>query len=403
MTTADRDATRSRRRVDTDRWVVPRAWPLVYVHPARLPAPTANSIQVVAMCEALGRVHTHTWLAAFGRDPELATVAEHYGADATFGLLPVVREPLAGMVSAAAVASVIRRFARHWSCYTRVPTVAALTSRVGIPTILELHGLPETARERVLLATARRSRNLRRLVAVSGELARRLAGPNVHGPVLVAHDGARLGSAPRITLEEARRHFGLPQPVPLVGYAGSLKPDKGVDVLLEAIRSRAPLHAAVLGGMPAATLDRLRATYTGDRFHLLGHRPPRDVPTFLQACDVVAAPFVRAANREWTWMGRPRHSVIHDYMSPLKLFEALASGRPLVVSDVPVLREVIRPGDNCLAVAPGDVRALGAALDRVLDNPILARRLGEAALRDVAAYTWDARARRVLSETPDAR
>ena len=81
------------------------------------------------------------------------------------------------------------------------------------------------------------------------------------------------------------------------------------------------------------------------------------------------------------------------HTSPLKIFEAMAAGRPIVASDLPSSREVLRDGENALLVPPGDASALAATLRRVLSDPRLARRLAGAAWDEAPQYSWDARAR----------
>jgi glycosyltransferase involved in cell wall biosynthesis len=73
----------------------------------------------------------------------------------------------------------------------------------------------------------------------------------------------------------------------------------------------------------------------------------------------------------------------------------MAAGRPLVASDLPSSREVMRDGETALLVPPGDPAALAAALRRLLEDRALAGRLAEAAWREAAAYSWDARAARL--------
>ena len=80
------------------------------------------------------------------------------------------------------------------------------------------------------------------------------------------------------------------------------------------------------------------------------------------------------------------------FTSPLKLFEAMASGRPIVASDLPSIREVLTDGVNALLVPPGDVNILAVAISRLLGDAALRERLAARAFADVHAYSWDQRA-----------
>jgi glycosyltransferase involved in cell wall biosynthesis len=79
----------------------------------------------------------------------------------------------------------------------------------------------------------------------------------------------------------------------------------------------------------------------------------------------------------------------------LKLFEYMASGRPIVASDLPSIREVLTHERNALLADPGDPAAFVAAVTRLQREPELAGRLAARARIDVADYTWDRRAERL--------
>jgi glycosyltransferase involved in cell wall biosynthesis len=64
---------------------------------------------------------------------------------------------------------------------------------------------------------------------------------------------------------------------------------------------------------------------------------------------------------------------------PNKVYQAAAAGCALVTRDGPALREVLEPDVHCLVCPPADAGALAAAIDRLLDDPALAARLGAAA------------------------
>jgi glycosyltransferase involved in cell wall biosynthesis len=83
------------------------------------------------------------------------------------------------------------------------------------------------------------------------------------------------------------------------------------------------------------------------------------------------------------------------WMSPMKMFEYMACRRPIVSSDLPVLREVLAHERNALLAEPGSVDAWVAAVERLRGDPELSRALAARAREDVTAYSWRARARRV--------
>ncbi len=174
---------------------------------------------------------------------------------------------------------------------------------------------------------------------------------------------------------------------PRVLYAGQLYPWKGVDVLVEAMTRVPEARLVVLGGLEGeADLSRIRARVhaggLGPRTDLLGTVPQFRVAEELRRAAVVVVPFLRSVMTE-------RHT------SPLKAFEAMAAGRPIVCSDLPSSRELLKDGEDALLVPPGDAAGLASAIARLLADPALAQRLAREAHRRSRAYSWEARAGRV--------
>jgi len=175
---------------------------------------------------------------------------------------------------------------------------------------------------------------------------------------------------------------------PRVLYAGQLYPWKGVDVLIDAVAGVPGTRLVVLGGL-AGERDhervraRVRERGLEHRTELLGTVPQAGVAAELARASVVAVPFLRSLMTE-------RHT------SPLKAFEAMAAGRPIVASDLPSSREVLEDGRDALLVPPGDAEALAAALRRLLEDRALAERLARVAWERAPRYSWDARAQALL-------
>ncbi len=172
----------------------------------------------------------------------------------------------------------------------------------------------------------------------------------------------------------------------VVGFAGSLKPWHGVDVLLDAAARLAPrrprLRLLVVGDGPErGRLERLAAESLGDRARFTGAVPPDAVPDHLAVFDVAAAPYL------------PPASGVGFYFSPLKVVEAMAAGLPVVASR-------FRPIETLLAghgrlVPAADAAALAGAIAGALDDPQSPEEA--AAVRGLAAaHDWNAVIRRLL-------
>jgi glycosyltransferase involved in cell wall biosynthesis len=162
-----------------------------------------------------------------------------------------------------------------------------------------------------------------------------------------------------------------PEPAgpPLVLLPARLLGDKGVRefaAAAAAVRAVRPAVRFALAGAPdpanpsAISADELAAWQRAGTVECWGHRT--DMPAVLRAAHVVVLPSYREG-------------------LPKVLLEAAATGRPVVTTDVPGCREVVRHGENGLLVPPRDHRALAAAILELVDDAALRRRQGEAGRR----------------------
>jgi glycosyltransferase involved in cell wall biosynthesis len=267
-----------------------------------------------------------------------------------------------------------------------------IARELGVPLLLEVNAplAAEGARRRGWVlhrsAAAMEAEILRRadaVLAVSeavGEHARSL-GVEPERIELLPNgvDPARFDAS--ISGEAARREHGLEEKI-VIGYVGSLRAWHDLDTLLEALRhlvqSGVPAHLLAVGGGPRAEeLERRgagHATFPGAVEH-------ERVPELIAAMDVAVVPFG----------GDER------YFSPLKLFEYMAMGKPIVGARMGQVTELLVPGETGLVYEPGDAADLARRIREILDRPDRGAALGAAARRRVLAeHTWEARAGRIV-------
>ena len=198
----------------------------------------------------------------------------------------------------------------------------------------------------------------------------------VNTPGAVVPDGVDLAAA-AATVPKA----GWSNPPELL-YLGSLHPWKGVECLLAALPMISNANLTIAGGPPAriAQLEQQAITLQiAGRVRFLGHVEPQRRFQIIADADVCLLPLTDT-------------SIGSRYTSPLKLFEYMAAGKPIVAADVPALRSVICDGVDGILAPVNDPAQLAHAVTQLLNNPASAKAIGKAAHVSAARYTWTARA-----------
>ncbi len=197
------------------------------------------------------------------------------------------------------------------------------------------------------------------------------------------------GHEDRTTL---RKRLGLPSECRLIVYTGRLKAEKGVDVLIRAFTRldlRTDTRLLLIGKLYDDLRKRLPEPQHLSGVEFLGFMPPAEVHQYQRCADILVLPSTRELSYD-------------RYTMPLKMFEYMAAGRPVIASRLEGICEVIRHRHNGLLVEPSNPEQLAEALRELLDNPELRRSLAAKAQEDVLQYTWEARAQRVVSFIQEA-
>lgn len=190
-----------------------------------------------------------------------------------------------------------------------------------------------------------------------------------------------------------RGELGLSASDKIIGYIGKYKTmgeAKGVEDLIAAfpgILSKIPTAFLLLVGIGENEYNEVEAIFSGlgiakDRYKIVLHVPHAAAVSHMRASDVLV-------------MNYPDRPHYRDVMSPIKLFEYMASGVPVATSDLPSIREVLDEKEAYF-FAPDNRDALRASIIKVLENPEEAARVAAAASQKVTVYSWENRAAKVL-------
>ena len=339
------------------------------IAPTYMPARRANTIQVAKMTQAFCALGHEVCLvvpsskAQDWHKPMLADWDEwrdHYGLQHAFPVIWLAANPK------------LRRFdyglraflwARQWGAelvYTRLPQAAAFTSFWGLPTIFEIHDFPYGLFGKLLFRLFLKGRGARRLVVITKalleDLALRFGIPQAPPFSLIAPDGVDLPRYANLPAPKEARRVLVEKGVVIIdrftaGYSGHLYAGRGVQLMLEMAKQLTDITFLIMGGEPQDVVrvhEEVKSIGL-DNVILTGFVPNNELPLYQASCDVLLMPYQEHVSAS-------SGGDIAKYLSPMKMFEYLACGRPILSSDLPVLKEVLS-SENAILLPPRDLAA----------------------------------------------
>lgn len=275
--------------------------------------------------------------------------------------------------------------------------------RIGVPVVLEVNAplLIEQAEHRQLVLKHIAGKieqeafgGSTSIIVVSESLRNYVAKKIVHGSkVSVLGNGVDTKKFNPL-VDDCRSELGFAPNHYVVGFTGSLKNWHGVDTLMKSFRQ---LHETepnarllVVGDGPKRGWIAGFAEGAGisNSLSMTGWVGHDKLPQLVASMDVATAPYPAAED---------------SYFSPLKLYEYLALGRPIVASDIGQTGALIRHGQSGLLVPPGDHQALAAGLLELYRDKNLARKLSRNAAEEGERHSWIRNAKAVLALSKASR
>jgi len=375
-----------------------------YISPSLLPSRAANAVHVVQQCDALSRMGAEVTLYAKRTVPDEAVLVSlltaQYEVDASsWRMMSYYSEYVrADTLRIAALALADIRWGQRPDAILSRNLYAAFSLAVlqRRPLIFETHQLELGVRKAMQRAIM--TRPWVTTVAISQSLVHHLTRHHGVPPShpLVLHDAAPKGMQP-VSPEFRRKSLAglVPEAVgtwqATCAYFGHLYPGRGIEIIEAMAEARPGVLFLVFGGNDADVAQR-RGVNTLSNLFFIGHLPHAVARQVMVVADILLMPYQDSVS-----IGVAGHDTAR-WMSPMKMFEYLAAGVPIISSSLPVLCEVLEDERNALLVHPSDPDAWVSALDRLVADPVLSLRLGDAGHADyLAHYTWDQRASALLA------
>lgn len=365
---------------------------IYYITNLKLPTEKAHGYQIVKTCEALAKKGAEVKLVMPLRESHIREdIFDFYGVKRVFAA-----EYLRGFdfrkwerwlggvwfwMHKRSFRWRVRKWARDKEgiFYTREDEIADELTKMGKQVFYEAHNKPRWWRLHLRLV-----RGVKGIVAISKGLKDEYTRAGWPGEkIIVAADAVDLEEfdppvGGRNSKLEIRNQLGLPVDRKIAVYVGSWHKWKGVDVLIEAASKLDSVLFVLVGGISSFKVK-------GNNILLVGQKDRKEVPKWMAAADVLVLP------------NSGREDISRFYTSPLKMFEYMAAGRPIVASDLPSIREVLSE-ETAVLVEPDDAGALAAGIRKVFeDEEGLAVRIAERAKKEVEKYTWESRVKIILN------
>lgn len=368
---------------------------LFYFSGVTFPSSEPQAVHVIKMCEAFAKAGHEVILFASGdpkSDPQKLFNSYNVEPNFTLSLEKTKKLPVLSRYKRLKTTSErMKRFGQPEMVYGRDPVALSAHAPAHIPVVFEATRMPTNKAEILAISRLIKKPAFSGIVSVSDALKQALLKrfPALRPEqIFVAHDAASVprnisGKAPKSDEVKGRTDAFR------VGYAGTLHQGKGVSMILKIAPMVPDCDFHVVGGTKTE-LAKLRRDNPPSNIVFYGHVPHAQVAGMLKGFDVVLAPYQHAALIK---TGKN----ISRWISPMKVFEYMAAGRPVVASDLSILREFLRHEENALLVPAGDPMAWAEAIRRLRDDAELRKHLAQNAFGELKNnFTWDKRAETVL-------
>jgi len=368
---------------------------ILYLSNSTIPSYTANSIQVMKMCEAFSKLgHEVTLISRYRNEyliENIDNVHRYYGVSDNFNVKYLPRKII--LIKTIIYQYNVLKKIKPDIVFGRDISSCLFCILIGYKPIIELHSPLKKSRKLLFNLFGNK---IKKIVVISDALKSIIVKqiPKSSSKIIVAHDGVNLDAFKR---NNTKVLFDFNENKFIAGYIGSLYSGRGIEEIFEMAKELSDITFVLIGGNEKDIQDRKEQIKNNNikNVKLLGFINPNDIISYYCSFDILLMPYqtrvmVHNADTKKSNKGTAK------WMSPIKMFEYLASGVPIISSDLPVLREVLVDEYNCILVSPDNINEWIEAIKKIRNDLVLSKYLVDNALNDIKKYSWNERAKKIL-------
>src|SRR3989344_1304285 len=363
-----------------------------YITNVRIPTEKAHGYQIIKMCEEFSKQNVSVKLIVPLRKSHIKDDPfVFYNVEKNFEIIKIgafdffILQKYIGKLSFFLESFyfffklILKEIDKESVIYSRDPQIALLFSMRGFKTVFEAHRWPQSK----VIIFKFFLRKIFLIVCNSNGTGNEFS-KNGFNNVLIAPNGVDLEKFDiKESQEVLRKVYNLPLNKKIVMYVGHLYRWKGVDMVIEtALKMKNDNNTVfvLIGGTNEDVKKYLNIVKTKSLKNviILGHKKKKDIPKYLKCSDILLLPNIPVSEEST------------KYTSPIKMFEYMASNRPIIASNLPSIGEILNEGNSFL-VEPGNVSEIFGLINKIYQNDDLCAKISKQAYSDVLNFSWENR------------
>lgn len=368
---------------------------LIYFSDSAIPSRSPNSIHVMKMCQAFANSKDNIEVILYGKTTKacfknIKDIYSYYNVTSNFKLKIIPKFSFYGsglFYNLVIPFFVIFSRADIFYCRSIIAAFFGVVFKKNV--VFEMHEpfLMKGFRLEFMFKTIIESKSLNKLVVIS-EALKTYTESNYNIDklkIIVAHDGADpidFDNANKINF----KNFS-------VGYVGSLYEGKGMEIIADLSFRMPNVDFHIVGGLPTQIAEWQTKLGKCSNIFFHGFKKQNEIASYLLSFDILIAPYLnevlvskkKGANNLALWM------------SPLKLFEYMSAGKPILTSNLPVIKEILTHNETAFLCDPSVIDDWGDSIEWIKQNPKDSAKISLKAFEKFSSkYTWAKRAEHLI-------